>query len=33
MIRNLEQKKVYKYLAIDQSSSIQDATVKQKIKS
>ena len=32
MIKDLEQEKVYKYLGIDESSGIQHATMKQKLK-
>ena len=32
MIKDLEQEKVYKYLGIDESSGIQHATLKQKLK-
>ena len=32
MIKDLEQEKVYKYLGIDNSSGIQHATIKQKLK-
>ena len=32
MIKDLEQEKVYKYLGVDESSSIQHATMKQKLK-
>ena len=32
MIKNLGQEKVYKYLGIDESSGIQHATMKQKLK-
>ena len=32
MIKDLEQEKVYKYLGVDESSGIQHATMKQKLK-
>ena len=32
LIKRLEQEKVYKYFGIDESSGIQHATVKQKLK-
>ena len=32
MIKNLEQEKIYKYLGVDESSGIQHATMKQKLK-
>ena len=32
MIYDLEQEKVYKYLDVDESSGIQHATMKQKLK-
>ena len=32
MIKDLEQEKVYKYLVVDESSGIQHATIKQKLK-
>ena len=32
MIKDLEQEKVYKYLGVDESSGIQHATIKQKLK-
>ena len=32
LIKDLEQEKVYKYLGIDESSGIQHATMKQKLK-
>ena len=31
-IKDLEQEKVYKYLGVDESSGIQHATMKQKLK-
>ena len=31
-IKGLEQEKVYKYLGVDESSEIQHATIKQKLK-
>ena len=32
MVKDLEQEKVYKYLGVDESSGIQRATIKQKLK-
>ena len=32
MIKGLEQEKVYKFLGLDESSGIQHATMKQKLK-
>ena len=32
MIKDLKQEKVYKYLGVDESSGIQHATMKQKLK-
>ena len=32
MIKDLEQENVYKYLGVDESSGIQHATMKQKLK-
>ena len=32
IIKDLEQEKIYNYLGVDESSSIQHATMKQKLK-